>query len=392
MIEFLVQADVQSFIKENLGSKVEALALQKDFPYPEYRELLLTQIALRQRSAKKLPLFYHHTELYIPHQLAVEQCSSELTASYKTKYFPAKRVFDINAGLGVDSLHYALAGAEIHLAEIDTELQKAHEHNFACLNLNCSIHKGDGVTALTSENQTFDLIYTDPSRRAGEKRVYSLEGMQPNVLEGFEEILQKGSALLIKAAPMIDLNQTATQLGDYLHEIHVLSVGDECKEVLFLCKPVKRMDELKIQSAHYDGEHWKLFTSQELNPIEQTTYTEEANYLHIPYPALMKSFAFRTIHKHFPVQKLATNTHVYFSDQELQSFPGKSYEILDTDKLRKSSLTKGENAQLILRNAGIELNPALKKLGLKSGGNKLFLIGRNQENKSRLFQLKELKN
>ena len=81
--ELCINDNVKDFIKKHLKDDVNKLALSK-FPEGIDREFVIRQIHARQVLDKKLPSWAENDELIFPKKLSLEQCSSELTAKYKT--------------------------------------------------------------------------------------------------------------------------------------------------------------------------------------------------------------------------------------------------------------------------------------------------------------------
>ena len=75
--------DNKDFIKKHLNDDVNKLALSK-LPEGIDRDFVIRQIQARQLLKKKLPSWAENDELIFPKKLSLEQCSSELTAKYKT--------------------------------------------------------------------------------------------------------------------------------------------------------------------------------------------------------------------------------------------------------------------------------------------------------------------
>ena len=81
--ELCIDDKVKEFVKKHLQDDVNKLALSK-FPEDIDREFVIRQIHARQVLSKKLPSWAESDELIFPKKLSLEQCSSELTAKYKT--------------------------------------------------------------------------------------------------------------------------------------------------------------------------------------------------------------------------------------------------------------------------------------------------------------------
>ena len=116
------------------------LALQRD----RYRHLsddewrwFLQQEEGRQRTADKLPTFAAMPDWWYPVRLSCEQCSSELTAQYKSSILPSfqggvgGRLLDLTAGYGVDTFFLSQAFAHTDYVERDAELCRIAAHNFS---------------------------------------------------------------------------------------------------------------------------------------------------------------------------------------------------------------------------------------------------------------------
>ena len=81
--ELCINGNIKDFIKKHLNDDVNKLALSK-FPEEVDKQFVIRQIQARQVLSKKLPSWAANDELIFPKKLSLEQCSSELTAKYKT--------------------------------------------------------------------------------------------------------------------------------------------------------------------------------------------------------------------------------------------------------------------------------------------------------------------
>ena len=79
-----------------------------------------------------------------------------------------------------------------------------------------------------------DCIYIDPARRDVKgKKTADLSLCSPNLLEIRDLLLKKCNTLLIKLSPMFDIS-SALEVFPECKEVHVVSVKNECKELLLL--------------------------------------------------------------------------------------------------------------------------------------------------------------
>jgi len=101
--ELIKNTDVLRIIDENKEQNVASLALKwankKDLSTP----FVLNQIQGMQIAKRKIPSWFNCNELVYPDKTAMEQCSSELTAVFKSQLFKGMHVADLTGGLGIDS-------------------------------------------------------------------------------------------------------------------------------------------------------------------------------------------------------------------------------------------------------------------------------------------------
>ena len=98
----------QAFIEKNLHEDSNSLIIkyskQKSIPV----RLLVGQIQAKRKAKLKLPTFYAQKRVIYPPQLSMEQCSSELTAIYKSEIAKGNSITDLTGGLGIDLYYFSL--------------------------------------------------------------------------------------------------------------------------------------------------------------------------------------------------------------------------------------------------------------------------------------------
>ena len=92
----------------------------------------------------------------------------------------------------------------------------------------------DQSQSLLKTNLGLKLIFIDPARRddAGNK-VISLKDCTPDVTLLQEEMLSKADYVIIKLSPMLDWHRAVSELN-CVKEVHIISVNNECKELLLV--------------------------------------------------------------------------------------------------------------------------------------------------------------
>ncbi len=187
---------------------------------------------------------------------------------------------DLTGGFGVDFSYIAARlGVKSMYVERQAHLCEAAKENFGRLGLkNAIVKNGDGIEVLhsflpkkddaasadDSLGITYDqplsllktklglkLIFIDPARRddAGNK-VVSLKDCTPDVTVLQEEMLSKADYVIIKLSPMLDWHRAISELS-HVREVHIISVNNECKELLLVLS-ARNMGDMEASSA--DGE------------------------------------------------------------------------------------------------------------------------------------------
>lgn len=329
MNTLLLKAEVQSYLLAQLSRRPEQIALEKS-PFEGISSSeLATQLDGRKRSRAKLPHWHQTTGIYFPKRLNLEQSSSEATAEYKAALIPeGSRVLDMTGGFGVDSFAFAQRAGEVTYLERDAELTEIVRHNANRFEINnLKVHHADGLSWLSdSEPGAFDLIYLDPARRKGSQKTYKLEDCEPNVVALLPELLAQAPQVLLKLAPMLDIQEAVRQLK-HLKGIHILSVDGECKELLCLLEGSQTSDPEVVIAAQRDHSWQTARFELGIEGESRSRMSPPKKYLYEPDAAWLKSGAFKYIGRHYDLEKIHQHTHLYTSERVLTDFIGKVTEI-----------------------------------------------------------------
>ncbi|MBT8307754.1 MAG: class I SAM-dependent methyltransferase, partial [Maribacter sp.] len=192
---------------------------------------LAEQIEAKNKCKNKLPSWYNSEKIYYPNKLNIEQCSSEITAAYKTRIFSGKSLVDLTGGLGVDSFYFSKKIKAVVHCEISKNLSEIAALNFKVLGAkNIRVEQIDGLEFIKNTSAKFDCIYLDPSRRSmNSKKVFMLSDCMPNVVPHLDLLLTKSKQVLIKTSPLLDISSGLNQLGK-VKEVHIVAVNNEVKE------------------------------------------------------------------------------------------------------------------------------------------------------------------
>ena len=227
--------ELSRFIKEHESDDLNRLLLSAsrypgvDIPF------VVDQLKSRRQIKDKLPSWYQNDRLVFPAKIAAEQCSSEQTALYKQKLVePQAHVCDLTGGLGIDSYFFSRKVQQVTYIERFPAYCEAAIHNFKVLEAdNVTVLNGDS-TELLAEIDGIDVFYIDPARRGeGNKRVFALQDCEPDLTKLVPVLFSHAPRVIAKLSPMADIRMTLDLLPG-VTDIQVLSVKNECKELLFV--------------------------------------------------------------------------------------------------------------------------------------------------------------
>jgi hypothetical protein len=387
----------REFIQAHRFDDVQKLALQSKFSFDseiDWQEAL-TQLAGCQTIENKIPSWYAWDKIIYPVRLSLEQCSSEMTAQYKASLLSGNSLVDLTGGFGVDTAFLSVNFTQVDYVERDEKLSTIAGHNFGVLGLNhIRTHCADGITYL-QQIQAVDCIYLDPARRSDSgKKLMLIEDCEPNLIEIQELLLDKANQVLIKLSPMLDIN-AALKVLKSLREIHVVSVENECKELLFLLeKENKKKPIITTINLKKNGNHQCLsFPISEEKEITINYTSQLQTYLYEPNTSLLKAGFFKGISQHYQINKIHSDSHLYTSSQLIADFPGRIFKIEAVYSMSKADLNllskELEKANIAVRNFPLSVAELRKKLKLKEGDENYLFATTLANEKHVLIQCKK---
>ncbi len=377
---------VQDFIFRREYTDASELVLRKKEILGLPAALIASQIKARNKSQYKLPTYFKTRGIVYPPTVNLEQSSSEATAKLKsqlvTEWCPNRRsMVDLTGGFGVDACFVAACFKKATYVEPNSEIVSVAAHNHRVLGLtHVEYLHGSAESYLGGHHKPVDFMFIDPSRRdQNQRKIFRLADCEPDVTKLFRTIVDQTSVLLIKGSPLLDIQQALREISG-VRFVVVVSVDNDCKELLFWCErdftgtPTVRCYHLQNSDASLREPVFEF----ELDAERQTAveFSEPLKYLYEPNPSVMKAGAFRLTGKRFGVFKLHANTHLYTSSGIVDRFPGRVFEIhgfVKPDKTLKKNFA-GSQANILLRNYPLSVEDLKKKTGLSEGGER-YLIG-----------------
>ena len=371
-----------------LGSKMPEV----DMPFA------LDQIRGRQMACAKLPRWAAIEGIVYPPHISMEQCSSEFTAQYKAEL--AARLLgldttsgikqeevsfiDLTGGFGVDFSYIAQRlDCKAMYVERQAHLCEVAKENFKRLGLKrVMVENGNGIEVLrhigkgqpSNGKHPLRLIFIDPARRddAGNK-VISLKDCTPDVTLLVDEMLAKADYTIVKLSPMLDWHRAVSELKG-VREVHVVSTGNECKELLLVLSEQTASDTLKLycvndgQVSVFEDKNYDLSIATHSLMTDETMQT----YLYEPNASLMKAGCFGAISEQYGVKMLAQNSHLFISNQAIGNFLGRTFRVVAISTFNKKELKHHlqgiTKANIATRNFPLSVAELRKRLKLKDGG------------------------
>lgn len=369
-----LSSETLRFIEENVRADVRSLALQaKKYPRVDMA-MAVVQIAGRQIAVAKVPSWYRTEGLLYPKHLSMEQCSSEATAIYKAGLVEGDTFADLTGGFGIDCSFLSRKFKHADYVERQTELCELAKHNFPLLGLNIGVHNEDGVEYL-KQMHPVDVLFLDPARRDGHgEKTVAISDCEPDVSALEDLLVEKAKKVMVKLSPMLDLSLALKALK-HVREVHIVSVNNECKELLLILE--KSTDSLEIvihcEQITSTGEHQRYaFTQEQERTSDCPLAAEVGAYLYEPNASILKAGAYRSLTQAYPVKKLHASSHLYTSPYYIEDFPGRRFQVEAVSGFGKKelkTLLQGlEKANLTIRNFPSSVAELRKRLKLKEGG------------------------
>ena len=369
----LVTPEIQAYLQEHLWEEAPKFALKKS-PFSGVSASELSQQLLgRQKAKDKLPLWHRTQGIYYPAKLSLEQASSEATARYKASLVTG-HLLDATGGFGVDDYFFAQHCKSVTHCELQEELSEIVAHNFAVLGADIHCVAQDSYAYLASEGKHYDVIYLDPARRDSHKRkVFFLEDCTPDVPHSLDFLWQYTDTILLKASPMLDISRALTQLPQ-THEIHIVAIEGEVKELLFLLKKTPLAREVQIKTVNMLPTRTDIFSffPSEIDQKDiPMTRGYLYRYLYEPNAALVKGKGLFPVGLAYGLAYLNKDSQLLLGEEYIPDFPGRVFlidEILPYDrKLLKSG--KIDQANITVRNFPMKVAEIRERFSIAEGGN-----------------------
>lgn len=125
-----------------------------------------------------------------------------------------------------------------------------------------------------------------------------------NILDIEELLDDKAAQTMIKLSPMLDISLAAKSLKS-LSDVYIISVGNECKELLFVKN--RKSNALQYHCVNiYQGKSLMCFSfsKEDEDAIILSYNSSVGKYLYEPNSSVLKGGAYKSIAKRFSSNKL----------------------------------------------------------------------------------------
>ncbi|PST49160.1 SAM-dependent methyltransferase [Bifidobacterium callitrichos] len=411
----MISEQTRAFVDAHRNEDVRDLALHAGRPDGVDMTVALEQIAGWRTARAKLPDWAAHDDVWYPPHLAMEQCSSEFTARYKAGV--ARRLVagesldgmsngvpriegataqstssldpsdnapdsarsstlvDLTGGFGVDFSYMARDFEHAVYVERQPNLCELAAHNMPALRLAHARIVNAEAEAYLDSMPDATLVFLDPARRdAHGARTYAIADCTPDVLGILDRLLAKAPHVMVKLSPMLDWHKTVDDFAGHAAEVHIVSTGNECKELLVVLDRGTHASP-RIVCVN-DAQLFSFTPSAATDPMGSDAGPSpdghEWRHLYEPNASIMKAGCFTALARSYGVRMIGPNSHLFVSDGPVEGFPGRSFAVEGVSTMNKRELKTAlgdlTHANIAVRNFPMPVAALRRKLKLKDGG------------------------
>lgn len=396
--DLLLSPSVQDFIVLNENIDLREFVLRRGEVGGVPSSLIADQISGRKKSKEKIPEYYNSKGIIYPRPQNLEQASSSFTARFKADVLlksvgQKNTVVDLTGGFGIDTFFLSNKFSRVVYVEPDVDLLAIAKHNHSVLGASNIEHfELTAEEFVESKDGNVDAILIDPSRRINTQKVSGLKDSVPDVVALQNFLFARTEVVLVKASPLLDITAALKELR-FVSEVYVVSVKNDCKELLFLGKrgstgsPVVHAINMSTDGL----QDFSFQLDEEKSAIPMTS--DPLLYLYEPNVSILKAGAFKLVACRFNLSKLAVSSHIYTSAEIHQDFPGRIFKVdsvlNDAGKSFRESFPD-RKANIIARNYPLSVAGLRSRYKLVEGGER-YLIATTSEKKRFLLAATRLK-
>ena len=387
---------LRKFILDHAEDDLSVLLLSASRYKDIDMKIAVGQIRARSQIKDKLPSWYSDERVFFPSTLAAEQCSSEITALYKQRFIKSHDCLcDLTGGLGVDTYFFSQKAKCVFYVEREMEYCEIAQYNMEILGATgVSVINADATDVVENNDSRIsgaNVFFIDPARRGeGNKRLFAISECEPDLNKIWPLLLEKHYKIIVKLSPMLDVTQVLSQLSG-ISEVHVVSVKNECKELLVVS--VDKNTDSQIFCVNYTSDNEEQLFRFSFTDEHSATVRLAENmwrYLYEPNSSILKAGAYKSVASHYGVEKLHVSSHLYTSNNLVSSFPGRIFEVEEvipfSSRICKALATKIPQANISVRNFPLSVDEFRKRTRVTDGGDVYMFATTLSDNKKVLLK------
>lgn len=369
IIELLKDGACKSFINELINVPPADIALHYRNKLPCDASALALIIQVYKKAAEKLPQWVESYCALTPRSF--EQATSQAVASYKSTFIKGQKLLVLAGGLGVDEWAFSSSFSSIVSIDNDAGLNEIVAFNNEKLGIkNVKRMTNTAEDFISTNTETFDLIYTDPDRRdeRGARKI-TLTDSQPDIVGLYPQLGKIAPTIVVKASPMLDIKEALGELPG-VNEVRVIAVKGEVKEIL-LTSTINFAGEPIYIAANYEGGRWQEYSGVPHADIE--VQTSCGGYFFEPNAAIIKTGLHHAYANNLQLSGIDKNS-AYYTGNAAEGFQGRMFKIISVVEFSKSKITgylKQQNitaANVAKRNFRLTTEELKKTFKIKDGG------------------------
>ncbi|MEE1020557.1 MAG: SAM-dependent methyltransferase, partial [Bacteroidales bacterium] len=181
---------------------------------------------------------------------------------------------------------------------------------------------------------------------------------------------------------MMDLKQIEKSFEN-ISDIHIVSLKNECKEILVEIKnqEVKEINYhcVDIKSINFENDKLFLCFSEIIQRnnflIQRNNFLKQRlfKYLYEPNVSILKLGRFDALIEKYDFEKLHRNSHLFTSENLIENFEGRSFEVIEQRNASPKALKDIKKANITVRNFPQTVSEIRNKTKIKEGG-ELYLF------------------
>ena len=205
---------------------------------------------------------------------------------------------------------------------------------------------------------------------------------------------------------MLDWRAVVQQLGS-VKELHIVSVKNECKELLVVVAPLLSPQSGEDVSPQVEDNALTVYCINDdqhfvFTPLSPKAVTkvksspfggDKRGALLVPNSSIMKAGCFAELAHRYDVSPISANSHLFVSPHFIDNFPGRQFEIVAISSMNKRELRTTfagiSQANVAVRNFPMSAEQLRQRLRLRDGGENYVFATTEEDGQHIIFLCKK---